>query len=69
MITWLAWMQSCYKYACLLKSNGTMPFKRHPETVQSDRMMKHWHTCTTETKEIEDPVSDGGVVNLDLGFA
>ena len=26
-------------------------------------------TCKIETKEIEDPVSDGGLVNLDFGLA
>lgn len=31
--------------------------------------MRYWHTCITETNEIEDPVSDGGLVNLDFGLA
>ena len=26
-------------------------------------------TCTTETNEMEDPVNDGGLDNLELGLA
>lgn len=31
--------------------------------------MKYLRTCMTETNEMEDPVSDGGLDNLDLGLA
>lgn len=39
------------------------------EEHDSQKKKNYWLTWTTETNEIEDPVSDGGLVNFDFGLA
>lgn len=38
------------------------------KTQDKDKREKEELTCTTETSEIADPVSDGGCDDLELGF-
>lgn len=37
--------------------------------THTQRRMRYWQTCITETNEIADPRSEGGLVNLDFGLA
>jgi hypothetical protein len=40
-----------------------------PKAIEQGHSTQYLQTCITETNEIEDPRSDGGLVNLDFGLA